>query len=236
MSCEIFKTALNEAAATNAYPAADLRAHLEKCANCHAEFTAVRTTFAAIDSHLSVLANIQPSSAFLPRVRSLIRRDNTPKFKWTSVWLTAAVGAAVVLAVMIFPFFHHENPLQPQLLRSSEAPENQSSKPIVAQSELPPQETRTVLKRSVPRFDRHKALGNARNNVPREPDVLVPQEERVSFAQFLSAVQRREVAVALANIPARDEQKLLQVDPLQVAKLTIAPLDGRADRIFTNGE
>jgi len=49
-------------------------------------------------------------------------------------------------------------------------------------------------------------------------------------------VQRREVAVALANIPARDEQKLLQVDPLQVAKLTIAPLDGRADRIFTNGE
>ena len=230
MSCEIFKSALNEAAATNACPAGDLRAHLEACTDCRAEFAAARTTFAAIDSHLSAIANIQPSSAFLPRVRSLLGRGSTRKLNWTPVGLTAAVAAVVVLAVVLFPL-HQRNTPQPQPLQSSRARETQSSKPVVPQVGKPRQEAHTVLKHSAP-VSRHQARGNVRQ----EPDVIVPEEERVSFARFLSAVQRREVALALAKIPARDEQKLLQVDPLEVAKLTIAPLEGGPDWIFTRGE
>lgn len=235
MSCEIFKSALNEAAATRSGPAGDLRVHLEACADCRAEFACVRTTFAAIDAHLSAIANMQPSSAFLPRVRSRLEQGTTPKLNWTPVGLAGAVAAAMVLAVMFFPLLQHKDTPQPQPVQSSRAQQNQSSTPVVPQADQPRQEAHTVLKRSAS-VPRPLALGSARRSVPREPQVIVPQEERVAFGRFLSAVQRGEVALALGETPARDEQKLLQVDPIEVAKLSIAPLDGRADWISTGTE
>lgn len=226
MSCEKYQAALTEAAATSAAPAIELRTHLEICTVCRARFAEVETLFAAIDAGLSTVANAPTPPSLIPRACSLLEQEQSPQFNWIPVWATIGVASSV-LAMTLALLLGRDKLPGGQPLQAFEESQNQVSKPAALQTPAAV-ERRIAINRSI----RHSPQDHVAGTVPprdlREPEVLVSSGERVGFALLVSAVQRKEVALALAA-PSASEKLFVQVDSVQVGRLAIVPLAERAN-------
>jgi hypothetical protein len=71
-----------------------------------------------------------------------------------------------------------------------------------------------------------RELQSHADRIERTPEILVPSEERVALAQFVTGLsRRREVALALARpTPFEPQPETPLGGPLEIAKLEVPPL------------
>jgi hypothetical protein len=225
MSCKAYKNALTEAAASGTEPFGDLQLHLRECPACRVRFTEARSLFSAIDKGMSSVANTQASPSFLPRVRSLVGQEGTPKFSWTTAWAATAVAGSI-FAVLAFTLLHGGKQPQQRTLQISKVHQPQSHKQADSQTIGQTKKNTTVSSVPVPRLPQHKANKSTRTSIRQQPEVLVPATERESYLRFVSALQRPEMVLTLK--PSKNEE-VLKVDPVQVAQLSVPQLDSSKD-------
>ncbi len=221
MSCEDYKDALIEAAATGAGPQGELRAHLASCASCRRAFEQEQSLFTAIDSGLRTIVNDELPLSLLPRVRVALDEVATSRRDWTANWL--ALGAVAALVVVIFGAYSIrrrsslENPASTAVNTSTTkaippSPPSQipNSKPLANRSSAP--QVRTAF---------HKNPG-PQETLARSPlpEVLIPRDQEVLLAHYAQEWSRRKRAPFLAE--SADDAPLA---PLQVAPIQIAQLD-----------
>jgi|SRR5919108_333056 hypothetical protein len=226
MSCEDYKDALIEAAASGAATQGDLLLHLDGCASCRAAFDEEQFLFAAIDSELHVKANADVPSSLLVRVRAQLDEVVMPRFRWLQPLVFASAGVALTFVVFLMAWPHHVKP---------EAIAKQS--PIVAPTPTAPA-TRSnpegtspegIQVASIPVRHVHAARNStgvhsaASGNV----EVLVPPDEREGLAQLVATLsEQRDVAAALLALHPEKKDALVTVDPLKISKIEIKPLEG----------
>jgi len=107
MSCKHYEAQLIEAAAAREAVRPALQAHLAACRVCRERYAGEQALFAAIDAELSVIADAEPTAAFVPRMRAVLQQerscDKTTR-KWFAWWPQAAAVAAVcVVAAVVIP-------------------------------------------------------------------------------------------------------------------------------------
>ena len=230
MTCKLYKEALSETAARGAAPRGALRAHLETCAICHSAFANKQFVFAAIDAGIRKTASAEISPSFLPRIRARLSEAEAascaemPKPKWIFASTLAALSAALLFAIML-PTWRSkvtQNRGAPLQMKTLQAAQKEIGTQF-APASLPPVQ-------SAPRFRGHTTNKARRPGTRRQPEVLVPAEEREAFYRFVSAMeQRKEVAVALTRPIAKRSEEALTVEPLKIAELAMQPLDGHAE-------
>ena len=229
MSCERYKTVIVEAA-TAGEIGPPLRSHLERCAECRAAFADEQSLFSAIDASLSQRINVSPRPEFLPRIRSAIDLENSGWSARTSNvwfrWLPIAGVAAVACLALLFAVRHHSvTPEQRQPLKSAVA-QRPAEGQIHAQQVQPKPEAAV---RGMPAPIKRSAKAELQPHAARidqTPEILVPPEERVALAQFVTGLsRRREVALALARpTPFEPQPEIPPSGPLEIAKLEVPPL------------
>jgi hypothetical protein len=225
MSCEHYKDALIEAAASGAAPQGELRAHLEGCASCRSAFAEEQSLFAAIDSGLHVAVNAEVPASLVPRERVALGEVSTLRLRW--VQPVVFVSASVVLALAVF-----------LLVRPRHAmPENMAKQgPVVAPATVRPGTSGNPEKTSpggsqiatmqVGHSDGEQNSTNLRAAASSIPEVLVPPDEREAFARFVAVLnEHSDVAAALvARVPQKDA--VVTADPLRIPDIEIKPLEG----------
>jgi len=103
MFCEPYKQPLTYAALGGELTAR-LQEHLAACASCRAAFAEEQSLYAAIDSAVGAVANVEVPSTLVPRVH--VALNNEPVFGRTPrLWIVAAIPvlAAMVLAFVYWP-------------------------------------------------------------------------------------------------------------------------------------
>jgi hypothetical protein len=229
MPCENYREALTEAAATDSAPSRELRSHLAACASCRAAFTEQQHLFAAIDTGLRASANTDVPPSFLPRVRASLEKISDLQRRWTPFLIFAAASAAIVLMVFI-------------ATRPRHAMSDTQARQVFS---APPREKPETSARSEANGTRAIAASShsyraepLRNSPPANSasssqfEVLVPPEEREALARFISLQPERTELVIAVVAPARDDKDmLLNVKPLEIAELAVAPLEVLASEV-----
>jgi hypothetical protein len=236
MSCEQFKTAINDAAMAFAElqgppfqmavatGSTGLLAHLQECAVCRERYDEEQRLCAAIDAGLSRLVNAEIHSSFLPRVRAAVEAEGSDARlrapRGLLAWRPVTAAAFGLCLVMFFATRFH--------LRGGSG----------AQSAITLAPARTAVSQipglqppargiDVKRY-RASQRGGVRTAEPLQdfPDapVMVPPEEREALARFVAHLPgRRETAIA-TRAPETTTPELAE-EPLGIADLKVAPLD-----------
>jgi hypothetical protein len=226
MSCERYKTVIVEAAAAGEI-GPSLRVHLEGCAECRAAFAEEQSLFSAIDAALSERLNASPSPEFLSGIRSAIDLENSVRtssiwFRWLPI---AGVAAAACLA-LVFAVRHHSLiPEQHQPLTSALARGPAEAALHAQQAQPKPEAAIRAMASPVKQPVKSKSQPHA-GGIVRAPEILVPSDERVALALFVTGLsRRREVALALARpAPFEPQPEAPPGGPLEIAKLEVPPL------------
>jgi anti-sigma factor RsiW len=107
MACLDYKNQLTDAALALLAPGegasqndSGLRAHLDACADCAAEFARTRLLLSAIDRGVAASVSPEPSPEMMARLRRRIAEEPAPHF-WTGTWIPV-VAAALAVAVAAF--------------------------------------------------------------------------------------------------------------------------------------
>jgi hypothetical protein len=229
MPCENYREALTEAAATDSAPSRELRSHLAACASCRAAFAEEQHLFAAIDTGLRASANTDVPPTFLPHVRANLEKVSDSQRRWTPFLIFAAASATIVLMVFITTRPRHamSDTQVRQILSASPREKPETS----ARSEASGTQAIAASSHSY----RAEPLRNpppANSGSSSQFEVLVPPEEREALARFISSQpERTEVVIAVVT-PARDDKDmLLNVKPLEIAELAVAPLEALASEV-----
>jgi hypothetical protein len=222
--CEDYRTALTDAAAAAVEPSLELRSHLEACPSCRAAFTEEMQLFAAIDSGVVAVANAEVPASFFPRVRAGLEGGSVAQRRRARSLIFAAAGAAIVLIVFIAARTRHtisdSQAKQIVLAPAHEAPQRAVRRE--ATTETPAMVSAKGSHRTPERKDR----ASRNSAVPSQLEVLVPPDEREAFARFISVQQKRSDVVIAVVVPASgQEDALLSVEPLLIAKLKVTPLE-----------
>ena len=222
MPCEPYQNALIEAAASGSEPQGELRAHLVGCVDCRAAFELEQSLFASIDSGLQVVSNSEVPASLLPRVRARLAEAIVAHRRWLIPWpvLSAAVVAVGVLVAV--NVFRHTNS------GSNAEDPIASASSTLRPTQVPSNGVSTTRSKAADKTSQPQWSG-ARNVVAQEalvshssmPEVLVPDEEHVAFERFLGAQQEPATEFSLAPRPP---QETLDVFPLEIAKLNLAPI------------
>jgi hypothetical protein len=229
MSCEHYQAVMVEAAAAGEV-APPLRLHLEACAKCRTAFADVQSLFSAMDAGLSAGMNIFPRPEFLPRIRSAVDLQNSGRaFRAADVWFrwsqVAGAVAAVCLA-LLFAVRHHSltHQGQPSVMNAlARGPAGAQVHP----QQVRPEHEPAVRALAVPMQRPAKHMLPVRAaRIEREPEILVPPEERLALAQFVAGLsQRREVALALARpSPFEPQSETSPGRALEIPNLEVPPL------------
>lgn len=231
MSCENYREALTEAAATNAAPSRDLRAHLDGCSACHAFFAEELQLFSAIVTGLHATFNTEVPALFFPRVRAKLREKSFSRRTWIPAFATIAAAAAIVFAIFFIRSGGRgaveRNPNMSAAVRIAVPPERKTVPPVV-----PPVETsRRSSKDKPPRPARTAPVILVQGVA-----VLIPPGQKQAIDALLASVQQGEVKadVLLAEKPEKPLQEL-QVSPLSISPIEIKPLvDVSAEPVSPN--
>jgi hypothetical protein len=221
MTCEKYREALIEGAATGGELEGSLADHLEVCTQCHARLQRERWLFAAIDDALRAKVNEKPQAGFLAGVRAHISKEALPRPRWSPMWALAGAVLAVALIAVAHPWTRP--PKQPVEAGSLKAPTirtqqtlevGQSGRGSTEDSDAPGGARQHLTRPSV-----------AKRVARRQPEVIVPPDEGKAFAEFVARLgQRDEVAQAFAS-PATDENsEPFQIPPVVIAHLQLKPL------------
>ncbi len=234
MACQRFADDLRaHAAGADATP--DLRAHLERCDNCRAALARKQRVIVGIDRDLADALRVEPSVEFQARVRQRINEDQGSGFsrivgsvpRWR-----LALGAAslVVVAAVVTTIALRTGTSRPQV--PPHAAPSASTQALVA----PVERQQTPVSRAAPgsvaaaaehRTARHRPTSNT---VVREPEVLVPPDQRVAIGRLLEMIRagkidertflptaQEDVAGAPARVVAPIVVEELKVPPINVA-------------------
>ena len=220
MPCERYQAALSELVARDAEPGGDLRAHLDICVSCRAVVRQERLLLASMETGLHRIANAEVPESLLPRVHARLADDSRAVGAWDMTWI-GGLAATAVLVVILLAFFWPRD--------VKEAVTSTDTKPLPAERKegsAQQQQSPDIAPRAVTRISQHNAKGAALVAGKSEPEVLIPPEEREAFAHFVSSVQeRKDLALALVNPAPEKKTEPLDVEPLQIARLEIKPLE-----------
>jgi hypothetical protein len=220
MSCEKYQAAISEAAAA-LEASAMLEAHLAGCVSCRARYAKERDLFAAIDAGLSRVANAQLRPSFLPRVGAALEQEAAARGESRSWFLLGPVVALAVGVCLAFAVFERVHS-RPETDRE-QASVTAGTSGIAKVPEVLPQRTARPVTRSQRTIHR-AARADDRPRKPHEPEVIVPPDERIAFAKFVSGLsQPNQVAIALRQA-APVISSALEAEPLEIAELRIEPL------------
>jgi hypothetical protein len=227
MSCEKYQAALIELTIFGAEPSGDFHAHLDTCTSCAAVARRERLLLASIETGVRRIANAEVPASFLPGLRECLAHESTRKSVLIPGW--AFVTASALIFVAAFWILGTPRP--------------SGSLPRVGNSETATDQPRESFARhsakvpiavSAPqvRPKRHAPkAGTAPQVVAREPEVLVPPDEREAFAKFLAGLQqRKEVTQALLNPLPEPRKVSFPLDLIQIARLEIKALEGQDER------
>jgi len=230
MFCEAYNQSLKDAVASGEALTLALQQHLASCESCRAAFAGEQSLFAAIDSGLRAAANSEVPTTLTPRVHVAINNKPTPQPRRfpLPVWgfAGAVVTAATVLALLYVPSRRPPIPVEPP---------RTSPPPIVARA--------NPLAPSVPNSSRpdgvsplqHKrpvALVASRTSKSEFPEVLVPDEERLAFAQFMAHASLPASTSAKTSLVPRAPREFVEIVPVQIVSLELKPLDPKEGRQF----
>ncbi len=227
MPCERYKEILIDAVASGDPLPLDLRAHLDSCAACRAAFDNERRLLAAINSGLCASANVPTPPSLLPAVHlRLAQEDATISSRPLSAnWIYLATTAALILA--LFPLLRPRDAKEPRsesyiasTASASVGAGLQPSQPSVSTSRVAHTQAQT----------KHAHVVVQYSELPAEPDVIVPPDERVALTRYLSrrdpsSARPKSLAVAVANSSSAPQVEPLIIEPLQIAQLELQTLE-----------
>lgn len=220
MPCEKYQAALIELVSSSAEAGRDLRAHLDTCVSCAELLRQERLLVASIDSDLRRIANAEIPATLQPRILARLAEETRAEGARNMIRI-GGFAAAAVLAVLLLAF------LWPRDVK--EAVARPGTKPVPAERQegsASQKQPADIALRAVTRIPQHNAKAAALVAGKSEPDVLIPPEEREAFAHFVSSVQeRKELALALVNPAPEKKTEFLDVEPLQIARLEMKPLE-----------
>jgi len=219
MLCEHYKEALIEAAASDAPPPGDLRAHLDGCDNCRVAFEQEQTLFAAMDGGLRLTANAEVPVSLLPRVHAQLSGQSVARRSWVPAWAVLATTAAIVLAAFAVRGWRHDTSgqnAQKSTLAHAVLPVETSTQPLGASPQTEPG----------PRMKKRgtQSRAQASPSVERVP-VLLPAGQRVVIDSWLDDLRTGKLKVGnlltqKSDLPLQD----LRVSPLGVSPIELKPL------------
>ncbi|HEV3254117.1 MAG TPA: hypothetical protein VG033_06905 [Candidatus Acidoferrales bacterium] len=190
-----------------------LRAHLDACADCAAEFARTRLLLSAIDRGVEASVAAEPSPEMMARFRRRIAEEPAPH-SWTGTWIPV-VAAALAVAVAAFLWLGirtaphsiapaasgelvtHSTPAQ----TPSRAQENGASARLT-----PPVSSRLSASRAL------KPGGKL--------DVLVPPGQMAAILELQAALKNGSVDPSSIASYKEDTG-----EPLDIARLKISPLE-----------
>ena len=222
MLCEHYKEALIEAAASGAELHGDLRAHLDGCAACRAEFEQEQALFASIDGGLCVTANADVPASLLPRVRARLHAETAPTCTWLTNWLVLASAAAVIAAFFVARVvWRPDAPQNPQTNSTQKSPLG----PVIPPAQERAQAREQSAKNSSPPFPHSSASKNTLQHGAQFvrsafPEVLVPRDQEVLLTEYAEQWRAHKHPLLLAQ-----EFDATTLTPLQVAPIQIEELD-----------
>jgi hypothetical protein len=220
MSCENYREALIESAASGAAPPRELRLHLDACTSCRATFTEELQLFVAIDAGVRTTANAEVPASLLPRVRAKLNELSVPRRSWIPTYVAVAAAVALVIAI-VFVRGAGRDKVEHNLQMGATAgnvvsPETKTfpaAAPIVETSAPP---TKGKLRRPL--------------RIPpvapvEQVAVLIPAGQKQAIDAFLASVQQGKVEanVLLAEKPKGTLEEL-QVSPLDISPIEVKPL------------
>jgi hypothetical protein len=226
MSCEKYQAALIAAAASVAAsdvePSPDLRAHLNGCAACRDRAEQQRSLVAAIDNSVRRAVNAPLPPALLQRFEARLAQQAAPapirssRLRW--IYATAALATAALIVLLVsHPRSNKPNPQIAQLTPAMQRANPSPDPPTYLTHLPPPQET------VAPRTKTRMTNVSAR----KEPEVLVPPDDRIAFEHFINDFDRGEIlAAALAKRVPLQELRVAPVDvpDIQTASLKVSPV------------
>jgi len=222
MPCDHYKDALIEAAVSRAQPQGELRAHLDACASCRAEFEREQTLFASIDAGLHATANADVPASLLPRVRARLDEESVPRRIWATNWLVLASAAVMVVGFFAARAVWRTNDVHKPVetawktsVPPQETSSSQNQTPVIA----PPVEKNSSSQRQfaiVKNIPAHETLVSGKII----PEVLVPRDQEVLLAEYAEQWRLHPRAPLLVQ-----DADATILAPLQVAQIQIAELD-----------
>ena len=226
MFCEAYDQSLRDAAASNEALSPVLRRHLASCESCRAAFAEEQSLFTAVDLSLHTVANSEVPSTLIPRVRVALNNEPARQSRGYSflAWGSASLllTAAIVLAVLYLPSNHRPTLVVPSRPSPAVAAKNSQDRAL---NPARPNGVSTV---------QHKkpvVLVANRGSKPKSPEVLVPDEERIAFAQFMVRVSPSSANIlASAALVPRAPKDSVQISPVEIASLEPRPLDQQEGR------
>jgi hypothetical protein len=234
MPCEKYQAALIDLAACAAEPSGVLRAHLDECASCRSYMEGERFLAASIDSAVRYGVNAGLPVALVRRLEAHLAQEAAPRRRAFPVWMLAGAGAVVVAAALLLilrpaDLFRTHGKPEAMVAAAKRGPE------LPARPATPAPTGRLTAFASMPPGTRHRNTLRGTSKVAarneREPEVLVPSDEREALAKFVRGLRGQpELAEELlARIPERT-QSSFPLPLIQIARLEIPPLeppDGR---------
>ena len=223
MPCEQYKDALIEVAANNVAPSGELREHLAACVSCRAAFAEEQSLFAAIDAGLHAAANAEVPTSLLPRVNARLDEAAARRFRWRQPLVLASAAVALAIPLFLMSRTRHAAPQEvaQQGAVVFPAPTTHTAK---ANSErVASHDTRIA---GIRVRHSHASSTNHHSAASSDPEVLVPPDEREAFARFLSRNYALAEQASVTAAPApRSPQESLQILPVEIASLTVTPLN-----------
>jgi anti-sigma factor RsiW len=233
MSCEKYKAALIEAAASSEKTSGDLRAHVDSCASCTAELAGQRSLIAALDANLHRQMNAPVPAAMLLRLEARLAQEpqsppaRSPKFSWLYTAATFATAAGLILFAMPRLRTHKPN-LQPVALTQSTASQTAQST-ADAHPQIIPMPVKPAVQLETRRIKHHSPAVAAS-----QPEILVPPDEQIALTKFVAHLNaRRELLVALATPIHQGFEppfKRLEIPDINTAEIVIEPIATEARR------
>jgi anti-sigma factor RsiW len=204
-----------EAAHRDAMPAplqdVDLRAHLNSCAACAAEFARTRLLLSAIDRGIEASVGGEPSPEMMARFRRRISEEPAPH-SWIGMWIPVAAAALAVAAFLWLGI--RSGPRHTWPASSHEAAANSAP----AQTPRGP-ESNTATANLAPPVPSHVGASRALKPGGRL-DVLVPPGQMAAVLELQAALRNGSVEPS-SIVPDQEDPGA----PLDIARLKISPLE-----------
>jgi hypothetical protein len=220
MACLDYKNQLTDAALASLAPGegarqndGGLRAHLDACADCAAEFARTRLLLSAIDRGVEASVAAEPSPEMMARFRRRIAEEPAPH-SWTGTWIPV-VAAALAVAVAAFLWLGiRTGPRRTLPATSHENAANSAS----AQTPRPAQENGASARLAPPILS-HVAASRALKPGGKL-DVLVPPGQMAAVLELQAALKNGSVDPSSVAPDQEDPGA-----PLDIARLKISPLE-----------
>jgi hypothetical protein len=230
MGCSRFADAV-KAHAAGADLTSEARVHLAACEACRAALARHQRFVAGIDADLAHALRVEPSADFLPRVRA--RAAAQPTAPWWMPGWRMAIGVAslavvvIVVALAVQPRTSGPRPEPSQVAR---AVNPTPASPVPVNPRVVPRETtipdaeQSAGRRAAPVVVRRVAAPRVLTARTREPEVLVPPDQRLAIARLLDMLRKGTLDEKAFPAPAQQVDPEQPVPPIVVEDLAVAPI------------